>query len=90
MLHITVESVEEVREVTRAAVAALEEGEEQPEVVSFRSVGDLRQILTESIAALAANPDRHYTAVHDDVSLADYDLLFVIRDGHSRRPYLPD
>jgi predicted transcriptional regulator len=58
---------------------------------SFRSVGDLLQILTESIAGFAANLDRDYSAVHDDVSLlADYGLLFVIEDGHSRRPYLPD
>ena len=60
-------------------------------VVSCRSVGDLRKTLNESIAALAANPDWDYTAVHDDVSLlADYGLLFVVEDGHSMRPYLPD
>lgn len=69
MLSITAASVEEDRDDTRAAVDALEVGEEQPEVVSVHSVGDLRQILTESIAPFAANPDRDYTAVHDDVSL---------------------
>jgi predicted transcriptional regulator len=85
-----VESVEEDHDDTRAAVDALQEGEEHPAVVSFRSVGDRRNILTESIAAFAANLDRDYSAVHDDVSLlADYGLLFVIEDGHSRRPYLP-
>jgi predicted transcriptional regulator len=94
MLRITVESVEEVREDTRAAVDAVEEGDEHPAVVSFRSVGDLRKILTvvtESIAALAANLDQDYSAVHDDdVSLlADYGLLFVIGYGQPRRPYLP-
>jgi predicted transcriptional regulator len=48
------------------------------------------KILTETIAALAANLDRDYSAVHDDVSLlADYGLLSVIEDGHSRRPYHP-
>jgi predicted transcriptional regulator len=90
MLCITVESGEEVREDTRAPLGAVEEGENTPAVVSFRSVGDRRKILGESIAALAANLDRDDTAVHDDVSLADYGLLFVIEDGHSRRPYLPD
>jgi predicted transcriptional regulator len=93
VLRITVESFDEMREDTRAAIGAVEEGKEQPAVVSFRSVGDLRKILTvvtESIAALAANLDRDYSAVHDDVSLlADYVLLFVIEDGQSRRPYLP-
>jgi predicted transcriptional regulator len=107
MLHITVESVEEVRENTRGAVDAVEEGDEHPAVVSFRSVGDLRKILTdrriellqvlvatngaaESIAALAADLEQDYSAVHDDVSLlADYGLLFIMEDGQSRRPYLP-
>ena len=94
-------------EDSRAAVGAVEAGEEQPAVVSFRSVGDLRKILTdrriellqvlvatdgaaESIAALAADLDRDYSTVHDDVTLlADYGLLFVVADGQSRRPYLP-
>ena len=45
---------------------------------------------TESIAALAADLDRDYRTVHDDVTLlADYGLLFVVDDGQSRRPYLP-
>jgi len=87
---ITAESVEEDRDDTRAAVDALEEGEEHPPVVSFPLGPRPAKILTESIAALAANLDRDYSAVHDDVSLlADYGLLFVIEDGHSRRPYLP-
>jgi predicted transcriptional regulator len=103
VLRITVESFDEMREDTRAAVDAVEEGEEQPAVISFRSVGDLRKILTdrriellqvlvatESIAALAADLDRDYRTVHDDVTLlADYGLLFVVDDGQSRRPYLP-
>jgi len=107
VLRITVESFDEMREDTRAAVGAVEEGKEQPAVVSFRSVGELRKILTdrrvellqvlvatdgaaESIAALAADLDRDYRTVHDDVTLlADYGLLFVVEDGQSRRPYLP-
>ena len=47
MLRITVESFDEMREDTRAAVGAVEEGGEQPVVVSFRSVGELRKILTD-------------------------------------------
>jgi len=90
MPSIKAESVEEDREDTPAAVDALEEGEEHPPVVPFRSVGDRRKIPTESIAAVAANLDRDYSAVHDDVSLlADYSLLFLIEDGHSSLPYLP-
>ena len=107
VLRVTVESFDEMREDTRAAVGAVEEGKEQPAVVSFRSVGELRKILTdrriellqvlvatdgaaESIAALAADLDRDYRTVHDDVTLlADYGLLFVVEDGQSRRPYLP-
>ena len=107
VLRITVESFDEMCEDTRAAVGAVEESEEQPAVVSFRSVGDLRKILTErriellqvlvatdgaaeSTAALAADLDRDYSAVHDEVTLlADYGLLFVVDDGQSRRPYLP-
>jgi predicted transcriptional regulator len=102
VLRITVESFDEMREDTRAAVGTVEEGKEQPAVVSFRSVGELRKILTdrriellqvlvatESIAALAADLDRDYSTVHDDVTLlADYGLLFVVEDGQSRRPYL--
>ena len=103
VLRVTVESFDEMCEDSRAAVGAVEEGEEQPAVVSFRSVGDLRKILTdrriellqmlvatESIAALAADLDRDYSTVHDYVTLlADYGLLFVVEDGQSRRPYLP-
>ena len=90
-------------EATRSPVEAEEEGEEQPAVIPFHSVGDLREILTdrriellqvlgahESIAVLAADIDRGYHTVHDDVTLlADYGLLFVIEDGQSRRPCLP-
>ena len=107
VLRITVESFDEMREETSAAVNTVEEGEDQPAVISFRSVGELRKILTdrriellqvlvaadgaaESIAALAADLDRDYSAVHDEVTLlADYGLLFVVDDGQSRRPYLP-
>ena len=47
MLRITVESFDEMREDTLAAAEAVSEGEEQPAVVSFRSVGKLRKILTD-------------------------------------------
>jgi predicted transcriptional regulator len=47
VLRITVESFDEMREDTLAAAEAVSEGEEQPAVVSFRSVGKLRKILTD-------------------------------------------
>ena len=47
VLRITVESFDEMRENTLAAAEAVGEGEEQPAVVSFRSVGKLRKILTD-------------------------------------------
>ncbi len=47
MLRITVESFEEMREDTLGAVGAISEAEEQPAVVSFRTVGELRKILTD-------------------------------------------
>ena len=96
-------SDEEVREASRSPVDGDEEGEDHPAVVPSRSVGDLRDILTdrriellqvlgvtESIAALVAYLDRAYRTVHDDVTLhADSGLLFDIEDGQSRRPYFP-
>jgi predicted transcriptional regulator len=47
VLRVTVESFDEMREDTLAAIEAVSEGEEQPAVVSFASVGDLRKILTD-------------------------------------------
>ena len=47
VLRVTVESFDEMREDTLAAAEAAGEGEEQPAVVSFRSVGKLRKILTD-------------------------------------------
>jgi predicted transcriptional regulator len=47
VLRVTVESFEEMREDTLNAVDAVDEGEEQPAVVSFRTVGELRKILTD-------------------------------------------
>jgi predicted transcriptional regulator len=47
VLRITVESFEEMREDTHTAAEAVSEGKEQPAVVSFRSVGELRKILTD-------------------------------------------
>lgn len=46
VLRITVESFEEMYEDTLNAIEAVSEGEEQPAVVSFRTVGELRKILT--------------------------------------------
>lgn len=107
MLRVMVESFDEMREETHGAVDAISEGTRQPAVVSFRTVGDLRNILTDrriellqvltatdgaadSISALAADLDRNYRAVHDDVTLlADYGLLFIVEDGRAKRPYLP-
>ncbi len=47
VLRVTVESFDEMREGTLDAVDAVSEGEEQPAVVSFRTVGELRKILTD-------------------------------------------
>jgi len=46
VLRITVESFEEMYEDTLNAIEAVSEGEEQPAVASFRTVGELRKILT--------------------------------------------
>lgn len=107
VLRVTVESFDEMREETQGVVDAISKGTRQPAVVSFRTVGELRKILTDrriellqvlmatdgaadSISALAADLDRNYRAVHDDVTLlADYGLLFIVEDGRAKRPYLP-
>ena len=47
VLRVTVESFDEMREDTLDAVEAVSEGEEQPAVVSFRTVGELRKMLTD-------------------------------------------
>ena len=47
VLRVTVEPFEEMREDTFDAIEAVSEGEEQPAVVSFRTVGELRKILTD-------------------------------------------
>ena len=47
VLRVTVESFDEMREDTLDAIDAVSEGEEQPAVVSFRTVGELRKILTD-------------------------------------------
>ena len=46
-LRITVESFEQAREETLAAARATEDGDSTPAVVSFASVSDLREILTD-------------------------------------------
>ena len=47
ILRITVESFEGMRQDTLDAVEAISGGEEQPAVVSFATVGELRKILTD-------------------------------------------
>lgn len=47
VLRITVESFDQMREDTLDAIEAVDEGEEQAAVVSFATVGELRQILTD-------------------------------------------
>ncbi len=47
VLRITVESFDEMREDTVNAAEAVSEGEEQPAVVSFATVAELRSILTD-------------------------------------------
>ena len=47
VLRITVASFEEAREDTREAADAVSDGAARPAVVSFRTVGELRTILTD-------------------------------------------
>ncbi len=47
LLRVTVESFDEMYEDTLDAVEAVSEGEEPPAVVSFRTVSELRKILTD-------------------------------------------
>ena len=47
VLRVTVESFDAMREETLDAIDAVSEGEEQPAVVSFSTVGELRKILTD-------------------------------------------
>ena len=47
VLRVTVESFEGMREETRNTIEAVSEGDEQPAVVSFATVGELRTILTD-------------------------------------------
>ena len=47
VLRVTVESFDSMRKDTLDAVEAVTEGEEQPAVVSFGTVGELRKILTD-------------------------------------------
>jgi predicted transcriptional regulator len=47
VLRVTVESFDEMREDTLDGIEAVSEGKEQPAVVSFRTVGELRKILTD-------------------------------------------
>jgi predicted transcriptional regulator len=61
VLRVTVESFDEMQEDTLDTVEAVSEGEQQPAVVSFRTVGELRKILTdrriELLRALIATDD---------------------------------
>lgn len=47
VLRVTVEAFDDTYEETVAAAEAVSEGEKQPAVVSFRTVGALRKILTD-------------------------------------------
>lgn len=47
VLRVTVEPFESMRAETRDAVEAVSEGETQPAVVSFATVGELRKLLTD-------------------------------------------
>jgi predicted transcriptional regulator len=47
VLRVTVEPFEEMREDTLDALDAIDDDAEQPAVVSFRTVGELRKILTD-------------------------------------------
>lgn len=104
VLRITVESFEEMQEDTigtideeeeRPAVVSFASVGELRSILTDRRIELLRTLLAiegaaESIAALAETLDRDYRTVHDDVSLlADYGLVFIIKEGRSKRPYLP-
>lgn len=44
----------------------------------------------ESISSLAEELGRDYREVHDDaISLAGHGLMYLVREGQARRPYLP-
>ena len=47
MLRVTVESFDQMRDDTLDAVDAVSDGDAQPAVVSFRTVGELRKVLTD-------------------------------------------
>lgn len=47
VLRVTVDSFDEMREETLDTINAVSDGEEQPAVVSFATVGELRKILTD-------------------------------------------
>jgi predicted transcriptional regulator len=47
VLRVTVESFDEMREDSLDTAEAISEGEEQPAVVSFQTVSELRKILTD-------------------------------------------
>lgn len=47
VLRVTVESFDQMRDDTLDTIGVLSEGEEQPAVVSFSTVGELRKILTD-------------------------------------------
>lgn len=47
VLRVTVETFDEMREDTLEAAGAAGEGEPQPAVVSFATVGELRKVLTD-------------------------------------------
>ncbi|MDL0137500.1 hypothetical protein PNP85_12185 [Halobacterium salinarum] len=107
VLRITIEDFEATHSTVQAAADTVASGDSQPAVVSFASVAELREILTDrrlevldfllsmdgaadSISALATSLERDYHSVHDDVTkLADYGLVFLIKDGSAKRPYVP-
>jgi|AntRauTorcE11898_2_1112593.scaffolds.fasta_scaffold28785_2 predicted transcriptional regulator len=84
-LRLTIESYDEVRGRVLDAIAAVEEGDKEPEAVrAFESASELRWILTDrhlelieqlltetpsSISALAKTLDRNYPEVHEDIML---------------------
>ena len=47
VLRVTVETFEQMHEDTLDAVEATSEGEERPAIASFRTVGEMRKILTD-------------------------------------------
>ena len=77
------------------AVVSFATVDELRKILTARRIELLQVLLSiegapASISALAEELGRDYRTVHDDVTLlANYGLVFLIKEGQSKRPYLP-